>query len=73
MPDFDSPGAQFQNRTIYFNGMRQDANNWIIDGGEAYDRGGGGILLVSPSQDALQELQSRPATMPQTWEIPPAV
>lgn len=55
MPDFDSPGAQFQNRNIYFNGMRQDANNWIIDGGEAYDRGGGGILLVSPSQDALQE------------------
>lgn len=56
MPDFDLPGAQFQNRSIYFNGMRQDANNWIIDGGEAYDRGGGGILLVSPSQDALQEM-----------------
>lgn len=55
MPDFDSPGAQFQNRNIYFNGMRQDANNWIIDGGEAYDRGGGGILVVSPSQDALQQ------------------
>src|SRR5665213_3362741 len=55
MPDFDSPGAQFQNRSIQFNGMRSDANNWIIDGGEAYDRGGGGILLVSPSQDALQE------------------
>jgi len=56
MPDFDLPGAQFQNRSIYFNGMRQDANNWLIDGGEAYDRGGGGILLVSPSQDALQEM-----------------
>jgi hypothetical protein len=55
MPDFDSPGAQFQNRSVYFNGMRQDANNWQIDGGEAYDRGGGGILLVSPSQNALQE------------------
>ena len=56
MPDFDLPGAQFQNRSVYFNGMRQDANNWIIDGGEAYDRGGGGILLVSPSQDALHEM-----------------
>ena len=55
MPDFDSPGAQFQNRSIQFNGMRSDDNNWLIDGGEAYDRGGGGILLVSPSQDALQE------------------
>ena len=53
MPDFDSPGAQFQNRSIQFNGMRSDDNNWVIDGGEAYDRGGGGIMLVSPSQDAL--------------------
>jgi carboxypeptidase family protein len=57
MPDFDLPGAQWQNRSIYFNGMRQDANNWIIDGGEAYDRGGGGILLVSPSQDAIGEFK----------------
>jgi len=55
MPDFDKPGAQFQNRSIEFNGMRSDDNNWIIDGGEAYDRGGGGILLVSPSQDAIGE------------------
>jgi hypothetical protein len=57
MPDFDLPGAQWQNRSIYFNGMRQDANNWQIDGGEAYDRGGGGILLVSPSQDAIAEFK----------------
>ena len=57
MPDFDLPGAQWQNRSIYFNGMRQDANNWQIDGGEAYDRGGGGILLVSPSQDAIGEFK----------------
>ena len=55
MADFDKPGAQFQNRSIEFNGMRSDDNNWIIDGGEAYDRGGGGILLVSPSQDAIGE------------------
>ena len=55
MPDFDSPGAQFQSTSIYFNGMRSDDNNWVIDGGEAYDRGGGGILVVAPSQDALSE------------------
>lgn len=59
MPDFDSPAAQFQNRAIYFNGMRQDANNWQIDGGEAYDRGGGGIFLVSPSQDAIAEFTTQ--------------
>ena len=57
MPDFDLPVAQFQNRSVYFNGLRQDANNWLIDGGEAYDRGGGGILIVSPSQEALQEFK----------------
>lgn len=55
MPDFDSAGAQFQSHAIQFNGMRSDNNNWTIDGGEAYDRGGGGIMLVNPSQDALQE------------------
>ena len=57
IPDFDSPMAQNQNRTISFNGQRPDHNNWLINGGEAYDRGGGGILLVSPSQDSLQEFK----------------
>lgn len=57
MPDFDLPVAQWQNRSVYFNGQRQDANNWLIDGGEAYDRGGGGILLVSPSQEAIGEFK----------------
>jgi hypothetical protein len=56
LPDFDSPGAQFQSGSIQFNGMRSDDNNWMIDGGEAYDRGGGGIFVVAPSQDAIQEL-----------------
>ena len=56
MPDFDPVvGAQFQNRSIQFNGMRSDANNWLIDGGEAYDHGGGGIMNVSLSQDAVGE------------------
>jgi hypothetical protein len=57
LPDFDTPMAQTQNRSIQFNGQRNDHNNWLINGGEAYDRGGGGILIVSPSQDALQEFK----------------
>ncbi len=57
IPDFDTPMAQTQNRAIQYNGQRSDHNNWIVNGGEAYDRGGGGILLVSPSQDALQEFK----------------
>ena len=57
IPDFDTPMAQTQNRSIEFNGQRSDHNNWLINGGEAYDRGGGGILIVSPSQDSLQEFK----------------
>jgi hypothetical protein len=57
LPDFDTPMAQTQNRTIQFNGQRSDHNDWIINGGEAYDRGGGGIMLVSPSQDSLEEFK----------------
>ena len=57
IPDFDTPMAQTQNRSIQFNGQRNDHNDWIINGGEAYDRGGGGIMLVSPSQDSLQEFK----------------
>jgi 3D (Asp-Asp-Asp) domain-containing protein len=57
MPDFDSPMAQFQNRSVSFNGQRSEHNSWLIDGGEAYDRGGGGILIVAPSQDAISEFK----------------
>lgn len=57
MPDFDSPMAQNQNRAVQFNGQRSDHNNWMVNGGEAYDRGGGGILIVSPSQDSLEEFK----------------
>jgi len=57
LPDFDSPMAQNQSHAISFNGQRPDHNNWIINGGEAYDRGGGGILIVSPSEDSLQEFK----------------
>ncbi len=57
LPDFDSPMAQNQSDAISYNGQRPDHNNWMINGGEAYDRGGGGILIVAPSQDALEEFK----------------
>jgi len=49
--------AQNQSHSISFNGQRPDHNDWIVNGGEAYDRGSGGILIVSPSQDSLQEFK----------------
>src|ERR1039458_7298994 len=57
LPDFDSPMAQNQSHSISFNGQRPDHNAWLVNGGEAYDRGSGGILIVSPSQDSLQEFK----------------
>src|ERR1017187_2381533 len=57
LPDFDSPMAQNQSHSISFNGQRPDHNDWLVHGGEAYDRGSGGILIVSPSQDSLQEFK----------------
>jgi hypothetical protein len=56
MPDFGKPVAQYQNQTVNFNGQRNEHNNWIIDGAEAYDRGGA-ILIVSPSQDSIAEFK----------------
>jgi hypothetical protein len=57
LPDsdpFTSVGSSF---SISFNGLNQAHNIWIIDGGEAYDRGSGGKMSVMPSQDALGEFQ----------------
>ena len=38
--------------------MRPDHNNWLIDGGEAYDRGSGGKFDLMPSPDVLAEFQT---------------
>jgi hypothetical protein len=57
MPSFNGVTAQGSNFNLSFNGMRPDHNNWLIDGGEVYDRGSGGKLDVMPSPDVLSEFQ----------------
>jgi hypothetical protein len=57
LPDMESPFSVNANYAISFNGLNQAHNIWIIDGGEAYDRGSGGKMSVMPSQDALGEFQ----------------
>jgi len=47
--------AQNQSHAIDYHGQRADHNDCLINGGEAYDWGSGGIMLISPSQDSLQE------------------
>jgi hypothetical protein len=57
LPDAENPFSVNANYAISFNGLSQAHNIWIVDGGEAYDRGSGGKMSVMPSQDALQEFQ----------------
>ena len=56
-PSFNGVTAQGSSFNLSFNGMRPDHNNWLIDGGEVYDRGSGGKLDVMPSPDMLDEFQ----------------
>lgn len=58
VPSFNGVTAQGSNFTISFNGMRPGHNNWLVDGGEVYDRGSGGKVDVMPSPDALAEFQT---------------
>ena len=37
-PSFNGITAQGANANLSFNGLRPDHNNWLIDGGEVYDR-----------------------------------
>jgi hypothetical protein len=56
-PSFNGVTAQGSTFNLSFNGMRPDHNNWLIDGGEVYDRGSGGKLDVMPAPDMLSEFQ----------------
>ena len=55
-PDFNLP-TETSNYTPSVNGMNPSTNVWLIDGGEAYDRGDGGDLNMAPSPDALAEFK----------------
>jgi hypothetical protein len=56
-PDFQVPTAVTASFVYAFNGMSASDNVWLIDGGEAYDRGAGGTMNVLPSPDAISEFK----------------
>src|SRR5580698_9466203 len=58
LPSFNGVTAQGSGFGLSFNGMRPDHNDWLVDGGEAYDRGSGGKFDLMPSPDALAEFQT---------------
>jgi Carboxypeptidase regulatory-like domain len=58
LASFNGVTAQGSGFGLSFNGMRPDHNNWLIDGGEAYDRGSGGKFDLMPSLDVIAEFQT---------------
>jgi hypothetical protein len=42
---------------VEFNGMRQNHNLYLLDGGENSDRGGAGGMSIAPSVDAIAEFR----------------
>ena len=57
LPSFNEPTPLTANYNISFNGQRPQHNIWLVDGAENYDRGGGGGISTSPSQDAIGEFR----------------
>ncbi|HEY7306829.1 MAG TPA: carboxypeptidase regulatory-like domain-containing protein [Bryobacteraceae bacterium] len=58
MSDLNIPTSTGGDAGVMFNGMRQNHNLWLIDGGEASDRGGAGGMDVMPSIDSIAEFRT---------------
>jgi len=56
--DFAFPLSAGGDANVSFNGLREGHNLWLIDGGEASDRGGAGGSDVMPSVDAVAEFRT---------------
>jgi hypothetical protein len=69
LPDSNTPTSVGSSFTISFNGLNQAHNIWLIDGGEAYDRGSGGKSSMMPSQDSLGEFQVMASNYPPDYGI----
>jgi hypothetical protein len=55
---FNTPTPVGSNFFTSFNGLNPDHNVWITDGGENYDRGGGGKSAIMPSIESLAEFRT---------------
>ena len=69
LPDSNTPTSVASNFTISVNGLRQSHNIWLIDGGEADDRGGAGGMNIMPSQDAIAQFQTLASNYPPDYGI----
>jgi hypothetical protein len=69
LPDSNTPTSVAASFTISVNGLRQSHNIWLIDGGEADDRGGAGGSSVMPSQDAIAQFETLASNYPPDYGI----
>ncbi len=56
--DLNIPTSTGGDAGVSFNGLRENHNLWMVDGGEASDRGGAGGMDVMPSIDAIGEFRA---------------
>ncbi len=69
LPANNTPTSVAANFTISVNGLRQSHNIWLIDGGEADDRGGAGGMNIMPSQDAIAQFETLTSNYPPDYGI----
>ena len=69
LPDNNTPTSVGASASISVNGLRQSHNIWLIDGGEADDRGGAGGISILPSQDAIAQLETLSSNYPPDYGI----
>jgi hypothetical protein len=69
LPDSNTPTSVAASFVISVNGLRQSHNIWLIDGGEADDRGGAGGMDIMPAQDAIAEFTMMTSNYPPDYGI----
>ena len=69
LPDNNTPTSVGASSNISVNGLRQSHNIWLIDGGEADDRGGAGGISILPSQDAIAQMETLTSNYPPDYGI----
>ena len=69
LPDNNTPTSVGSSAAFSVNGLRQSHNIWLIDGGEADDRGGAGGSSIEPSQDAIAQIETLASNYPPDYGI----
>ena len=69
LPSNNTPTSVAASFTISVNGLRQSHNIWLVDGGEADDRGGAGGSNIMPSQDAISQFEMLTSNYPPDYGI----